>query len=36
MVPARRQNLDLKVDVLRRTGEWLVGQLQGNGSDARP
>lgn len=27
IVPARRQNLDLKLDVLRRTGEWLVEQM---------
>jgi len=26
MIPVRRQNLDLKVDVLRETAEWLVGQ----------
>jgi len=26
MVPARRQNLDLKVDVLRRTGEYIAQQ----------
>lgn len=25
MVPVRRQNLDLKVDVLRITGKWLAG-----------
>ena len=26
MVPARRQNLDLKCDVLRLTGAWLAGE----------
>lgn len=25
MVPARRQNLDLKCEVLRVTGAWLAG-----------
>jgi hypothetical protein len=24
MIPARRQNLDTKVEVLRHTGKWLV------------
>ena len=27
MIPARRQNLDLKVTLLRTTGKWLVGQV---------
>jgi multimeric flavodoxin WrbA len=27
MVPARRQNLDLKVEVLATTGRWLAGQV---------
>ena len=26
MIPARRQNLDLKLDVLRATGRWLAGR----------
>ena len=26
LVPVRRQNLEFKADVLRRTGEWLVGE----------
>lgn len=29
MIPARRQNLDLKVRVLELTGSWLVQELQG-------
>jgi len=33
MVPARRQNLDLKVTLLRTTGKWLAGQVtSGTGS----
>ena len=30
MVPARRQNLDLKAEVLQATGRWLVEQLKGS------
>jgi len=26
LVPVRRQNLDFKLDILRRTGEWLVAE----------
>ena len=29
LVPVRRQNLEFKLDVLRRTGEWLVGEAMG-------
>ena len=28
LVPVRRQNLDLKAEVLEATGRWLVGQIQ--------
>lgn len=31
MVPVRRQNLDLKVDVLRTTGRWLAAYAEASG-----
>jgi hypothetical protein len=27
MIPVRRQNLDLKLDVLRTTGKWLASYI---------
>ena len=29
MVPVRKQNLELKIELLRATGQWLAGQKQG-------
>ena len=31
MIPARRQNLDVKLEVLRATGEWVASQSRGEG-----
>ncbi|MHC5056821.1 MAG: flavodoxin family protein [Planctomycetota bacterium] len=33
LVPVRRQNLEFKLDILRRTGEWLVDQAASSVGD---
>ena len=31
MIPVRRQNLDMKLDILRATGKWLAGYASSEG-----